>query len=403
MSDESLAAGDRRDVEELPTIYIEKGSMGSETGINTSNHVTEQVAGYLKDVEQEAYESIMDSLTKITASRQRAACDEAFAPLFSWIIKPYTKHGLGHRAAQFARSQLIPDVLSLESEKSIEYHKGGLFYNTAISHLWISDHDRFEYFLAMADEEDYRTHGIEGKPRQRGTHNLKQGELSEQTIKSSVRFGCDLLNGTFSKSAVTYQFLFGSAITQERFDQWRRNLDGLHHAEFFRFLLDAELFLGRGMPSYCAVLDNPYVLLRLVKVLSHAAQWCESRLTDFQRLLPPGTISGLSLSKKLQDDPMFATLVSAAGDKHLFAGSCPNGTAVDTELTSLLTDIETQTTDTEKEWRLLRSFYIIRNSTAHQIEESLSFHVNRDYLVKLIQAVLLANFAIEKLNKGSAP
>lgn len=387
-----------------PQIHIERGSLTSpDPGPHDSDDIVEQLAGYLDDLERENFEGVMQSLAEISASRQRTECDDAFAPLWWAIIQPYAKYGMGHRAAMFARSRLIPAILSLESERSIEFHKGGLFYNTAIAHLWISDHDRFEYFLAMADEEDYRTHGVEGKTRQRGTHNLKQGELSQQTIASSVRFGCDLLNGTFSRTTVTYQFIFGSSIIAENFETWRRTLDGLHHAEWFRILLDAELFLGRGMPSYCPVLDNPYVLFRLVKVLGHAAQWCESRLTQFQSVLPSGTINGKSLSPKLKDDPQFAALVTAAGGKEPFAGHSPQGAAVDAELNALLSAIESQTTETEKVWRLLRVFYIVRNSTAHQIEESLAFHSNRDYLVRLIQAVMLAYFAIEKLKNGSAP
>lgn len=387
-----------------PQIHVERGSLSSpDPGPHDSDYVVEQLAGHLDDLERETFEAVMQSLSQITVSRQRTESDDAFAPLWWGIIQPYARHGMGHRAALFARSHLIPAILSLETERSIEFHKGGLFYNTAIVHLWISDHDRFEYFLAMADEEDYRTHGVEGKALERGTQILKQGELSQQTIASSVRFACDLLNGTFSRTTLTYQFVFGTAITAERFDTWRRTLDGLHHAEWFRILLDAELFMGRGMPSYCPVLDNPYVLLRLVKVLGHAAQWCESRLTQFQSTLPTGTINGKSLSPKLKDDPQFAALVTTAGGREQFAGNNPQGSGVDSELNALLTAIGSQTTETEKVWRLLRVFYIVRNSTAHQIEESLAFHSNRDYLVGLIQAVLLAYFAIEKLKNGTAP
>lgn len=387
-----------------PQIRIERGSLSSpDPWPHDSDYVVEQLARYLDELEQETFDAVMQSLSQITASRQRTECDNAFAPLWVGVIYPYGIHGMGHRAAWFSRSRLIPAIMSLESERSIEFHKGALFYNTAIVHLWISDHDRFEYFLAMADEEDYLTHGVEGKAQVRGTHNLKQGELSQQTITSSVRFACDLLNGTFSRTIVNYQFVFGSAITEERFDNWRRTLDGLHHAEWFRLLLDAELFMGRGMPSYYPVLDNPYILLRLVKVLGHAAQWCESCLTVFQRALPAGTISRPTLSWKLQDDPNFALLVAAAGGGPQFAGNNPHGPAVDTELNALLTAIESQATETEKIWRLLRVFYIVRNSTAHQIDASLAFHTNRDYLVKLIQAVVLAYFAIEKLKNGTAP
>ena len=33
--------------------------------------------------------------------------------------------------------------------------------------------DRFEYFLAMVDEEEFLTHGVEGKPQERGDTNLR--------------------------------------------------------------------------------------------------------------------------------------------------------------------------------------------------------------------------------------
>lgn len=192
-------------------------------------------------------------------------------------------------------------------------------------------------------------------------------------------------------------------MTEARFDAWRRSLDDLHHAELFRFLYEAELFLGRGMPSYCAVLDNPYVMLRLVKSLAHAAQWTESILTLLQKSLAAGTIKGLSLSPKLKCDPDFAQLVTAAGGSEQFAGNNPHGPAVEAELKQLLGDVAIQTTDDEREWRLLRVFYIVRNSTAHQIEDSLSFHHDRPFLLQLLQAVFIAYFVIEKRKKGAAP
>jgi hypothetical protein len=76
--------------------------------------------------------------------------------------------------------------------------------------------------------------------------------------------------------------------------------------------------------------------------------------------------------------------------------------AVDIALYDLLNKIESQAQETEMLWRLLRILYIVRNATAHRIDGSLAFHANRDYLVKLIQAVMLAYFAIEKLENGTA-
>jgi hypothetical protein len=352
--------------------------------------------------EDQTLNTIMQLLSGITQNRQRNECDSAFLPLWSSVIQPYAEVGLGHRAALFARCKLVPTVLSSETECSIKFHKGGLFYNTAIAHLFIDDHDRFEYFLAMADDEDCRTSIVEGKAHDRGAHSLKQGELSHQTIQSSLQFGCKLLNEKVNQSPLNYEFVFGSPITVERYDIWRSKLDGLHHAEWFRILRDAELFRGDGMPVYPQVRDNPYVLLRLVKVLGHAAQWCESRLTQLQSTLRSGTISGNSLSPKLKNDPVFSALVTAAGGKDHFPGKNLHGAAVDKELNALLTAIYSQQTENEKMWRLLRVLYIVRNSTAHQIDGSLAFHANRDYLVKLIQAVMLAYFAIERLKNGTA-
>jgi hypothetical protein len=383
-------------------VHIERGSAGPEPGPHAADEVVDQCANYLADLEQETLTAILESLTHITQSRQRTESDSAFSH-FTTILFPYAREGLASRAAFFARSHLVPQVLSVEAARSIEFHKGALFYNAALAHLLIGDEARFEYFLAMADEEDFRTHGVEGKTRQRGTTNLKQGELSQQTITASIRFGTDLLNGVFSSSPATYHFVLGRSMTEDRFDNWRRNLDGLHHAELFRFLNEAELFLGRGMPSYCAVLDNPYVMLRLVKSLAHAGQWIESRLTFHQQGLATGKITGNTLSKKLQDDPSFRSLVAAAGGNSQFAGNNPHGAAVDAELRTLLTGIASQTTDDEKDWRILRLFYIVRNSTAHEIVETLSFHADRAFLTELLQVVFIACFVIEKRKLGAAP
>src|SRR5205814_16031 len=155
-------------------------------------------------------------------SRDRLKCDQVFGHFTHQLLFPYAQEAIASRAALFARNRLIPKVLELEAARSIEFHKGALFYDTAMAHLVVGDEPRFEYFLAMADEEDFRTHGPEGKPRKRGTLNLKQGELSELTIRASVRFATDLLNGVVSTHSATFAFMFNGPITEARVDQWRR-------------------------------------------------------------------------------------------------------------------------------------------------------------------------------------
>lgn len=367
------------------------------------DHDLSEIHSCLSSLEEEIIEETVAKLDKVVSSRQRTECDEAFGYFTSCVLFPYAKRELASRAAFFSRCVLIPKVLDVEASRSIEFHKGAIFYDTALAHLVIGDEARFEYFLAMADEEDFRTHAVEGKPRQRGTHNLRQGELSKQTITASVRFATDLLNGVASTNAASFSFMFGNPITETRVDLWRSSLDGLHHAELFRFLYEAELFYGRGMPEYCAVKDNPYVMLRLVKTLAHAAQWVESRLTALQTTLPAGTI-GKMLSKKLQDDPGFAGLATAAGSKIAFAGTNPATTAAtDIELRQLLSDLQTQADQDQKDWRSLRVLYIIRNCTAHQIDEALAFYSDRKLLLELLQVVFLSYFVIEKRKIGTLP
>ena len=355
---------------ELLQRYV--ASAGAEPNYDQIEHDLGEIQLRLATLEDEVLRLTVFKLKETTTSRQRTECDTAFGYFTQCILFPYATQALASRAAIFSRCVLIPKVLEIEASRSIEFHKGALFYDTALAHLAVSDEARFEYFLAMADEEDFKTHAVEAKPRQRGTHNLRQGPLSEQTIQASVRFATDLLNGVLSSNTASFSFIFGSPVTDARVDQWRRNLDGLHHAELFRLLYEAELFYGQGMPEYCAVKDHPYIMLRLVKTLAHAGQWVESRLTALQKSLPAGTIGGSTLSPKLSDDPAFGPLVHAAGSKQNFSGNCPKTkTAVDAELLQLLVDLQIQTAVDQRDWRTLRIFYIIRNCTAHQIDESL--------------------------------
>jgi hypothetical protein len=48
-------------------------------------------------------------------------------------------------------------------------------------------------------------------------------------------------------------------------------------------------------------------------------------------------------------------------------------------------------------------FYIIRNSTAHQIDEALAFYTDRKLLLELLQVVLLSYFVIENRKTGRLP
>lgn len=380
------------------------GSAGPEPNDYQIDQDLDVIDRRLSGIEDEVIQHTMSKLADMKASRERTASDEAFGYFTHCILFPYAEKRLASRAAWFSRAKLIPKVLEIEAARSIEFHKGALFYDTALAHLAIGDEARFEYFLAMADEEDFGTHGVEGKPRQRGTHNLRQGGLSSQTIAERVRFAADLMNGVVSTNSATFAFMFGAPITEPRVDQWRRSLDSLHHAELFRFLYEAELFCGRGMPEYCPVRDNPYVMLRLAKTLAHAGQWVESRLTALQRTLPAGTIRGSTLTKKLGDEPAFACLSTAAGNVDRFAGTNPRTTTdADAEIRQLLNDLQTQTDQDQKDWRALRLLYIIRNSTAHEIDENLAFYRDRKLLMELMQVVFLSYFVIEKRKTGRIP
>ena len=394
---EMTDTGNKRQVE------IQRSSASQpDPDANDLGSVIDQCAGEFTSIEKEVLDYTLESLKKIKDKRNRTPCDKAFGYFTHCLLIPYSKQGLSSRAAQFASSTLIPEVLALEGEEGIEFHKGALFYDTALAYLDIGDEARFEYYLAMASEEDYETHGVEGKTRQRGMHSLKTGELSKQTIEDAVQFAVDVLNGSHSTSSVTYDFALGHTVTTAQFDACRKILDPFHHAELFRLLYEARIFLGGGMPAYEAVKDNPYVMLRLVKSLAHLGQWCESKLTAIQRAA--GTVTGKTLSKKLTDDSSFSALVTAAGNQANFAGNNPNGAAAtDAELKSLIADAAAATSDDGKHWRVLRVFYLVRNSTAHQIDDALSFHTDLAYLKQLLQVVFVGYFVTEKDTTGRAP
>ncbi len=332
--------------------------------------------------------------------RDRSDADHCFGRFTSFVLKPYVEAGMVSRAAAFSANKLIPELLDLEGRSSFQFHKGALFYDTALAFLLMGDEARFEYYLAMTDEEDYLTHGIEGKTQERGMHNKKQGELSSQTIASAVDFAIQFGNGTILTSACPVKSVLGSELSSESINNWRAGLDVFHHAELFRSLNELRIFCGEDVPHYPAVRDNPYVMLRLGKVLAHVAQWSESQLTLFQT----GVVIAKTLHPKLATDPHLSSLVSVAGkDSHgndLYPGKSATGTDVDTQLKSLLSQIRSESAADEKAWRVLRVFYIIRNSTAHQIESSLNFYTDRQYLLDLLQVTFVAALLIQQ-RKGS--
>jgi hypothetical protein len=199
-------------------------------------------------------------------NRDRAPCDRVFGVYTRFIYERYADAGMASRAALFSASTLIPAVLDLEARKGCEFHKGGLFYDTALAFLISGDEARFEYYLAMADEEDYLTHAVEGKARERGMHNRKLGTLTSQTIQASVFFAVQVANGSTLSAVCPVATLLGGPLTGAKVDTWRANLDVFHHAELFRTLNEFRVFCGDDVAYYTRVRDNPYVMLRLGKV-----------------------------------------------------------------------------------------------------------------------------------------
>jgi len=299
------------------------------------------------------------------------------------------------RAARFSTSVLIPSVLRLERELSRAFHKGALFYDTGLAYLISGDDEQFEFFLAMADEENYLTGQIEGGTPTRGAANLRVQGLARQTLEPHLVFFKDLLNGAVTGSNITFAALCGSPVTVEGIDRWREGLEQFHHYEMFRILNEIELFGGCKISNYQAVLNHPYVMLRLVKSLAHAAQWVESDLTQLQS----GTERS-ALWRKLDGDTDFACLKTVP---NRFPGQMPDDAQIESALRQLLTEAVAETLTTEKQWRILRVLYIMRNATAHVINPSLPFYIDRSLLLELIQVVLISAFVIRQLKRAAVP
>lgn len=345
------------------------------------------------------FENICNELKSSNPGRDRAKCDRIFGVHYiSAYLGPCVLNGLQSRVAGFGGPGLIAQVLALEEELSTEFHKGMLFHDTGVACLLSGDEDSYEYLLAMTDEEEVKT--TNGAHR-RGTANLRSDSLTTKTITERIQFACDLLNGQETNIAANFTFATGVAsITASRFDAWRQTLDALHQFELLRIIHDVQVFIGNKYPDYSAAKDNPFVMLRLAKALSHLAQWVESCLTQWQGTEGPGG----ALGGKLKADANFGRLLSAtAGNTEAFAGNCPHGAAVDAELRQLLTDLAGASTGVQRQWRLLRILYIARNSTAHTIEPNLAMYNDRAFLLNLLQVVFVSVFVICQLKAKQMP
>jgi hypothetical protein len=356
-----------------------------------------QIHRQLMVVEKQVLAEIVTALNTTKPMRQRVECDTIFARFLQQYMQLCVAYGFASRAASFSTVHLIPKVLKLEQQLATEFHKGALFYTTAHAHLLAGNEDGYERFLAMADEEDYRTSSGAHK---RGTSNLRDVYVQEQTITKRMGLACDLLNGKIASNAADFFFITGMApATADRFNSWRKSLDPLHQFELLRIIHDIEILIGVGYPKYPAVDDNPFVMLRLAKALSHLAQWVESCLTHWQV-----GVMAEGLGGKLQSDPDFNVLHNGTvAGKRKFAGNPPRLRKVDAELRQLLTDVAAAPIEVERQWRLLRILYITRNSTAHTIEPNLAVYQDRAFLLNLLQVVFLSVFVICQLKAKPMP
>lgn len=355
--------------------------------------------------EKEMFKAIGDALAKENPGRDRGKCDAIFGTYYSdGFLRHCVRQGLESRAAIIG-TKLSHAVLGLERRLKTEFHKGALFHDTALAHFISGNEDQYEYMLAMADEEDFRTCVAANQHHQRGTLNLRANAMTGQTLQDRLAVACDLLNGQVSGHAANYTFSTssGAPVSTSQLDAWRQTLNPLHQFEFLRLIHDIYVFLGIEHPGYEAAKDNPFVMLRLAKALSHLTQWVESCLTDWQGRAIHGT-----LANKLTGDPDFGNSLSTeAGSAAAFAGNNPanNGgaAAVDAALQQLLAELATASTTTQKQWRILRILYIVRNSTAHTIEPNLAMYNNRPFLLNLIQAVFVSVFVVCQLKGKQMP
>ena len=378
-----------------PQVILRAGSAGPVVvGIG---QVLGRVMEGLGDIEATVIEEVPRRLAAIHANRDRVACDAIFgAYLIETLLGPYSNLRLDSRAAAFCCAKLIPKVLSAE-QANLQFHKGALFYNAGLSCLAAGDEGRFEYLLAMADEEDYRTAQVEGQVHRRGITNVKTGDLRTQTITHRLQSLAEYLNDGAGIAGPTFEELFGYKVDHSRIEQWRGALDPYHHYELLRLVGELDIFRRGVAPNYQAVLDNPYVMLRLCKLLAHLAQWVESDLT----LLQAGA-HGNTLARKL-NDPHLSGLKAIASPKTLILDGMSNLSVAQQSaaLKQLLQEIANAGAIAERQWRVLRILYIVRNATAHTIDPMLDFYTDRGRLLSLIRVVLLSAFILRQ-RKGQA-
>jgi hypothetical protein len=357
----------------------------------------------LTGIEERVLEDTIRALKKNDPKPDAGMCDKIFGGYSRYLLLCKDR-GCASRAAWFGRERLIPAVLATEKQVSTKFHKGALFYDTGLAQLLAGNEDGFEYLLAMVDEEEFRKTGGTHK---RGTSNLKSGQLEAQTIAARVQFACDLLNGKIAGHPANLAFMTGMGhFTASLFNSWRGTLHPLHQFELLRIIHDVEVFLGVGYSDYPAVADNPFVMLRLAKALSHLSQWIESCLTHWQggkvtKMRKGRVLTVNTLGDKLKYDSDFVKLGSNAdGGCENFPGACPEGArAINIELRKLLTDLAGLPAGTQRHWRLLRILYIVRNSTAHTIEEGLDVYNDRCLLLNLLQVVFVSVLVIRQLKK----
>lgn len=356
------------------------------------------VAGtLLTQLEDAVVNAVITDLAALKQPEDRAQCDTIFGKFTHDYLLPCVNSSFASRAAEFSSKRLIPAVLALEKQRNVKFHKGALFHDTAIAASLAGNEDLFDYLLAMTDEEEVRT-TIGG--HKRGTFNLQNGGMAAQALAKRLQFACDLLNGTVLPGGVDYALVTGNAaITATQLDQWRlQQLDAGHQFELWRVLHELHVFGPLRFAEHSESGDNPFVLLRLAKALGHLAQFVESCFTGW-----PGGV-GKTLSKKFQQDPSFgATMSAAAGTPDQFAGNNPTTAGgLNTELTQLVHDIVAQSA-VQRQWRVLRVLYLVRNSTAHTIDTNLLYYSNRALTVELTQTVFASLFLLCQLRGRSIP
>jgi hypothetical protein len=368
--------------------------------ISRTSAILTDINNSLNNLEQELLKEVSLALSQINPAREREKCDEIFGIYSHALIEPYVKVGLSERAA-YIGAGLAKAVVELEKKRAVEFHKGALFHDTALAYFLSGNDDQYEYFIAMADEEDLKT--TKGS-HSRGSSNLRTTSLTAPTLAQRLKFAADLLNGHIPgtpSSGINYAFILGGApITPERLDLWRKTLDPLHHFEFLRMIHDLYVFAGLDHTYYPSALDNPFVMFRLAKVLAHLSQWIESCLTHWQ----PG-LAAQTLNPKLGHDPDFGPSLSAAArlESRNFPGDSPHGADVDSELRTLLLELSTSTVGPARHWRTLRVLYIARNSTAHVIDPARAIYTDRALLLPLIQVVFLSIFVISDRKRKAMP